>query len=309
MNPTATRSSASPAALSILVALGILVALALIAPPAAQAQVMDGIVDEYRGASSQWLERMLPIAQGTFAILAAIEFAVSGIVWGLRRESLDQMMGQALKKFLLLSFLFALISAFPLFVPNVIHGFEVAGQRATGFPVVNPTHAFGLGQLLSGLILVAAYDSLGGSLLNLPAALLGVLAALLVLLAFASIAAQLVLVLVESTIVLTGGVIFLGFAGFRGTAGFADGYLRWTFHVGIKIFFLYLLVGVGLSLAIEWITDFPQSHDLAGFQAIFEILGGSFVFALLVWRIPNAVATHLAGNASFRLQEALGDHG
>lgn len=286
---------------------GLLFALA--SPELASAQLLDGIVRAYRDASDTWLARLLPIAQGTFALLAAIELVVSAISWGFRRDGLDAFVAQGIKKFLVLSFLFTLISAFPLFVPYVVRGFEWTGQQASGTTAVNPSEVLAIGSELASLLTEAA-DSVGPtSLPNFLSVVIIGFTAVFISLCFAMIAAQMVLVLVETAIVLTGGIVFLGFAGFRGTSGLADGYLRWSFHVGIKIFFLYLMVGVGAALARDWALILPAAITARGYQAIFEIVGASLIFALLVWRIPSAVASQISSGLTFRLQDALGDHG
>lgn len=94
--------------------------------------VLDGIVTRYRTASSSWLPRLLPIAQRTFATLAAIEFAISGLLWGLRRDSLDEIAAKFLIKFTLTAFLLTLITSFGSWIPTIIDGFAVAGEHATG---------------------------------------------------------------------------------------------------------------------------------------------------------------------------------
>ena len=71
---------------------------------------------------------------------------------------------------------------------------------------------------------------------------------LVILFSYVSIAAQLVIVLVESFIVVSGGALCLGFAGNRVTADLADNYILYSFHVGIRVFFLYLLTAVGPTL-------------------------------------------------------------
>jgi hypothetical protein len=43
-------------------------------------------------------------------------------------------------------------------------------------------------------------------------------------------------------------VLLLGFSGSRWTIKFAEGFLGWIVGVGIKVFFLYLMVGIGLTI-------------------------------------------------------------
>ena len=102
--------------------------------------------------------------------------------------------------------------------------------------------------------------------------------------------------LVETYIVLTGGCIFLGFAAFRGTATFAENYLLYAFRTGTKLYLLYLLVGVGTGLARQWaaLQFVPDTTVFAPSLAPhFQVLAGSLIFCLLVWKIPGGVASRL----------------
>src|SRR2546430_295375 len=186
-----------------------LVAAPAIAQSATQQPVLDGIAAQYRDASRLWRPRLLPVAQQLFMVLAGIEFAVSGALWALRRDSLDD------------------------------------------------------------------------------------------------IAAQFVLVLIESYIVLGGGVLFLGFAAFRGTAAFADNLIAYTFGVGVKVFLLYLIVGLGSQIAKSWIPLIQSSTFFGPTSPLLEVLGGALIFAVLAVRVPHVVAHRLSGHASFGIAHAI----
>jgi type IV secretion system protein TrbL len=278
-------------------------------PAAAHGQVFDDVRAAYDTASSQWLNRLLPVAQHTFAGLAIVELAVSALLWGLRRHSLEEICAGFLLKFLVLSFCYTLITFFPLWVPAITHGFETAGQIASGSTTVNPTQILEDGEQLSLDILLAANDF--GALTHPAATFISTALAFFVWLAFAMIAVQLLLVLVESYVVLSTGVLFLGFAGFRATAPLADNYLLYAIRVGVKIFFLYALVAVGTSLVPHWQTiatgastaDYP-----ANLKPAYEVLAGALTFVFLVWRIPGAAAGNLTAQAHPRLAEAIRGH-
>jgi type IV secretory pathway TrbL component len=81
------------------------------------------LVRDYQTAAGSWLERIVPVAERTFALLATLELAVSGLWWALGREGLDAAFAALLRKFVLLSFLFSLIYLFPLWVPAITRGF------------------------------------------------------------------------------------------------------------------------------------------------------------------------------------------
>ena len=221
-------------------------------------------------------------------------------------ESADAILRGVVRKFLLLGLFYTLIAFFPAYVPYITYGFEQAGQRASGELAVSPSAVIDQGIYVTAVL----FDnvSTAGFLAHPAGTLLYPIVALLVLLAYISIAAQLVLALVESYFVVTSGMLFLGFAGFRGTASLADNYLLYSFQVGTKIFLLYMLVAVGGDFTEEWSRNLLDVQPFTGetLRPTFEVLGGSLIYAFLVWRIPGHVAGFLTHNAQFRLRDALG---
>ena len=284
------------------------IASLLLVPAIAHAQtqqpVLDGIANQYRDASRLWRPRLVPIAQQLFMLLASIEFAVSGLVWALRHDRLDDIAAKFLLKFTLTAFLLALITGFTFWIPPIVNGFAAAGERAIGSSgTVSPSGIIDIGRETS-LSILSALD-VGVMLTNPAMAIYGAIAAFVVALAYTAIAAQLVLVLVESYVVLGGGVLFLGFAAFRGTAGFAENLISYTFGIGIKIFLLYLIVGLGSQIARSWIPLIQSSSFFGPASPLFQVVGGSLIFAVLAIRVPNSVAARLSGTSTFGIAHAL----
>src|SRR5216684_2720407 len=289
--------------LAVAALLALLVAPAL-AQSSTQQPVLDGIATQYRDASRLWRPRLLQIAQQLFMVLASLEFAVSGAIWALRRDSLDDIAAKFLLKFTLVGFLLALITSFTFWIPPIVNGFAVAGERAIGSSAtVSPSGIIDIGRQTS-LTVLNTLD-VGVMLRNPAMAVFGALAALIIALAYVVIAAQLVLVLIESYLVLGGGVLFLGFAAFRGTAAFADNLIAYTFGVGVKVFLLYLIVGLGSQIAKSWIPLIQSSTFFGPTSPLLEVVGGALIFAILTVRVPGRVAGRLSGHASVGIAHAL----
>ncbi len=72
--------------------------------------------------------------------------------------------------------------------------------------------------------------------------------------AFLAIAIQMGLTLMESYIVIGGGIILLGFGGFRGTVSIAEKFLSYMIGVGVKLFVISLLVGARSQLVMTWLA-------------------------------------------------------
>jgi type IV secretion system protein TrbL len=298
--------SARPGAVGLaVVVLGLAVPAAALAQSTPDAGILDGLVHAYQDTSSSWLARIQPLAQSTFAILATLELAVSGLFWALGRESLDAVAAALLRKFLVLAVLFSLLTLVPLWLPTVPLGFEAAGQAASATTAVNPSLVLALGNTIAARMLLSfgAY----GILVNPVGVMVASLTAFFVAVAFCLVAAQLCLTLIETYLVLSGGALFLGFAGFRGTAPLAEGYLAYAFQVGARIYLLYLLVGVGTGLAQQWaMLDFsPGLGAQPSLVNHFQVLCGSIIFCLLVWILPRTIASRLVQGLSFHLAGAL----
>lgn len=302
------RRPSSGRARVALAAAALLALVLVVIPVAAQspqnAPILDGIRDSYRTAARGWLPRLVPVAQRLFVLLAGIEFAISGAVWMLRKDALDEVAAKFLLKFTLVAFLLTVITSFQYWVTPIVNGFAAAGETAIGSATtVSPSDIIDIGRENAMVILNSLHMSV---ILQDPAmAVYAALCAFLLVLCFMAIAAQLTLVIIESYIVLGAGVLFLGFSAFRGTASFADNLIAYAFHVGVKIFFLYLVVGIGTGLARSW-PALIQGSDLFGSASpFFEVVGGALIFAILAIVVPNAVAGRLAGRTNIGIGNAL----
>lgn len=293
-------------ATGIVLLLGIVtsVVVAQSSTPVPPAGVLDAITADYHTASQLWLSRLTSVAQRTFVTLAGIEFAISGLLWGLRRDSLDDIAGRFLVKFVLVSFLLLLITSFGTWVTPIVDGFAAAGEHAVGGVTVSPSRVIDLGMALGDRV-AQAFDT-WGVMTHLMMAIVSGIAVLVILLAYIVVATQLILTLVESYIVLGGGVLFLGFAAFRATAAYSENFLNYAVSVGIKIFLLYLIVGVGTSVTASVVATMQQqpawSLDLA---PLGQVLGLAVIFAVMAVRIPNHIAARITASHSFGVAHAL----
>jgi type IV secretion system protein TrbL len=122
-----------------------------------------------------------------------------------------------------------------------------------------------------------------------------------VVVAFAIIAAQLLVALVESFIVIGAGILFVGFSGARWTKFFTERYISYLASVGVKLLVLYLIMGVGMSIAARWVPILERG----GFSPIpfFYVMGGSLVFLFLTWHIPSVASAMMVGAVHLSLAD------
>jgi type IV secretion system protein TrbL len=116
-------------------------------------------------------------------------------------------------------------------------------------------------------------------------------------LAFIAITVQFVVAMVESYIIVAAGFIFVGFGGSRWTAPYVERYIGLGVATGVKIMLLYLLIGTGMNLSVDWMTDAQNiaSNSSPAMSAL-EIMGASIIFMMLCWQIPKLFAAVLGGS-------------
>src|SRR5947209_12759181 len=81
------------------------------------------------------------------------------------------------------------------------------------------------------------------------------ISAAFVVLAFIAVTIQYIVAVVESYLVVSAGVIFLGFGGSRWTTPYVERYIGLGVSTGVKIMILYMLIGVGLNLSGGWLDE------------------------------------------------------
>jgi type IV secretion system protein TrbL len=271
------------------------------APSVLSAQVLDNTQTAYRNTVSTWLGPISAIARRLFVVLAAIEVAVSGTLYALRRDSLDEMASKFLLKFIILSVVLMLITSAGYWLKPIINGLALAGQvGGGGVSNLGPSGIVDMGLRIAwGMI-----DTTGLpiSFASLETAFYALTSRLVITFAFVAVAVMVVLTWVEAYVALAGGVLFLGFGGMRATAQFAENYLAFLFYIGARLFVLYLLLGVGITIMQNQIASMPPAMTP---PQMGELLAMSVIFAAITLRVPTSIASRVAGSGSFGIAQAL----
>lgn len=248
--------------------------------------------------------RLVPVGQRTFALLAAIEVAISGLAYGLRRDALEEVLSRFVLKFAMLSVVLTAVTFSGTWLPIVLNGFAAAGERAVGQTgITDPSEVIDLGASIAGQMM-SIMD--GWGIVRHPVlSLYSAICAVIVFLSYVYIAAQLLVVLVDSYILVAQGALFLAGAAFRMTAGYAEGLLNRVVYIGTKIFLLYVVVATGVELSRGWPALLAADPSFAAGSPVWQIIGGAVVFALLTKRIPNTGGGMITAHPSLGIAAAM----
>src|SRR5271156_675160 len=262
---------------------------------------LDNIAQTFQWAGQRYMAIMQPFAEKIFFGLVLIEIVITCVHFLTDQEDPTRLLAEFVKKSLAFGFLYAMIVNAPMWFSAIIQGFQQIGGQAAGIPDLSPSTVFNNGLAMFQTI-YRGFGSLGWFHLTI-ASLIALVAGLIMFLSFALIAGQMLLALSEAYIGVGGGVLILGFSGSRWTIKFAEGFLGWIVGVGIKVFFLYLMVGIGLTITAGWNT--ALLGWTSGDPSLpLTIAGGALIFALLAWTIPSTAASIVGGAVSLNLSHA-----
>lgn len=291
-------------------------ALAYGQTPAPQSGPSD-LLDVYKNATTTWVSTAFGYANKLFGLLAIIDFTWAMIVLFLERHELEGWIAGFLKKLMTISFFYALLINQSTWFPAIINSFVQIGQQAGGVSgYLNPSSILWTGVQISGAILAACLPSASASATaggvlgvivpgagaaltaaSLIPALVALFCALLIFLAYVVITLTFIMATVESYVVMSAGLIFLGFGASRWTVPYTERYISLVVSTGVRLMVLYMIIGLGQTLSNTWVQEASQiALSTAGLQSLFGLLASVIVFMALAWQVPKLAGSILQGS-------------
>src|SRR5208283_602608 len=232
--------------------------------------ILNQVINQYTGSISNIQSESAGIGLGLFNTIAAISIALLALNHLLRKnvDMVDANL-ELIRWLIYLNFFYYFIVNYntinALFFEAVDQIGNLLGTQASGLPTVTDIKAqdlFHIGFLVAKNIwtINVTFDLVK----DLQMVLIAVLAGAVVLYCFAVIGLELILVQIGSQIILAGGIFLLAFSGLQWTRDYAERYVHTFFHIGIKMIFIYILIGLGLGLAKTWPQNAPNTTSGLG---------------------------------------------
>jgi type IV secretion system protein TrbL len=212
---------------------------------------LDSIAIQFYTAGTRYSAAIQPYALKLFFALLLIDVLVTWIQFSAEGQlDASHFLGRLIKHILSGGFVYLMIVNAFSWMTAVIKSFSAIGSAITGLPSLSPQSVLQLGGNMATTIFDApATNSL---VTNFELVIVQSVSAFVVLLAFVVTAAMLLLTLIESYLVVGGGVLLLGLGANRFTAPAAEGYFGYVLRVGVRLLFFYLVLAVGVQMGNEW---------------------------------------------------------
>ncbi len=141
---------------------------------------------------------------------------------------------------------------------------------------------------------------------DIPRELMILIDCLIIDVAILAMTIMLTITLLQSYIVLSGGIALTGFAGSSWTMSYFQSYLRYAIGIGITFMVLCLLLGMFNDHINQMVTNISTAQDAKAIMtAFFEALIKSLLFAALVILTPSMASSMLSGTINAGIQAAI----
>lgn len=268
--------------------------------------LLDDMANSYLSAAKTWEEKTRAIANNVFYLGAVISLGWTSICVAVKPKEFDGFLGTIVKQVFTLSFFYLLVQQGTYFSGLIISSFQQAGMEASGWAqALSPSSIVEIGfDCLFRIFSVIGNMGWGDTAaFGLPLALAGIC----ILLCFAVVAIQFLLVIIEAYFVMYGGIIMLGFGALPWTRDIPKNYLVYAINVGVRLFVLYLVVSVGLTLAKQWpamVNSGAGSDDVL--HNVFYIVVSALVFAAVAWKVPGIAGALTSGAVNMSAADGIG---
>jgi type IV secretion system protein TrbL len=254
---------------------------------------LDEVVNTYQSKTSAWEGVLRNFALRLFWILAAIEFTWSSIKLAIKGADISEFFAELLNRIMYIGVFLTLLLNSSAWSTAIVDSFRQAASAAVsaagGTPGISPSNVLDAGWLILKQVVASMRFWQSGDLILIA------LAAIVILIGFALMTALLICALVESYMVISSGVILMGFGGSQWTNEFATNTIRYAVSVGAKLFMTQLVIGLGESLLLDWSAQM-QAGDF-GIDDVMMIAAASLVFVAITKVIPEMVQGLISGSS------------
>lgn len=266
--------------------------------PILQGNVLDGVVQNFEQQAQSAQSAFYNAGLDLFGWLALISFAVAFIMMFIRsgfKLWLEDVAAECFRQIFSLGLVYWLLTYSQTIGNVIVSGFQQIAQNA-GAPALTPSNVIG-----AALNIIGVFWQGMGWHFGADAAI--AIFAVVTIIAFAWIAAEMVIVLVESYFAVAGAALYISLGALELNREAAIGFVRYLVSVGAKLMTLEILAGVGLNMMKQW-SQAAQGGASISWSGLAIILCCAVVLAILVHRLPTLFQNLILGTATSAFSHA-----
>ncbi|MCB1984040.1 MAG: P-type conjugative transfer protein TrbL [Burkholderiales bacterium] len=261
--------------------------------PATNQSVLDQVVQKFHGKVKSWQNIIQGAAERLFWTLVLISMVWTFGMMLLRRADIGEFFAEFTRFIIFTGFFFWLLT-------NAVSGHNIAGTIISSMQQLGGTAA-GLSNganhssIVDTGILIWHQAMNNMNILDPIDSLVGLVLSLGILIILAVIAVNMLLLLISSWVLLYAGIFLLGFGGARWTTDIAINYFKTVLGVGIQLFVMLLIIGIGSDLLTSFY--FKMGKNVLNYEELAVMLVFTIALWVLISKLPPLISGIVTGSS------------
>ncbi|EAT5352645.1 P-type conjugative transfer protein TrbL [Salmonella enterica] len=258
------------------------------AAPLDSAGLLDDILNRFAETAYLWADKIQSYARWLFWTLALISMVWTFAIMYMKGDGISSALTEIVRFFAVLGFFFFLVDNGPKIASDLLLSLRQLAASASKLPQgLSPSGIVDIGFDIVGRVLEQS------SIWEPSDSIIGAFLAGIILCILALIAVNMLLLLITGWILTYAGILLLGFGGARWTSDIAIGYFKTVLGLGLQVFTMILIVGIGQSFIDQYYT--AMGDGTVQLKSMFVMLVAAIVLLVLVNKVPPVIGGIVGG--------------
>ncbi|OLL27308.1 P-type conjugative transfer protein TrbL [Burkholderia sp. SRS-W-2-2016] len=259
--------------------------------PVDSAGLLDNILNRFYQVASTWSAKMVSYASWLFWGLVLLSMVWTYGMMALRKADIQEFLAETIRFLAVTGFFWWILTNGPAIATSIINSLRQIAASATGLgSTLSPSGIVDIGFDIASKVVDQS------SIWSPVNSGVGIVIAAVILVVLALVGVNMLLLLVAGWLLSYGAVFLLGFGGGRWTSDIAISYYKTVLGIGMQLFAMILIVGIGKSFIDQYYA--ATSSGAITMKALLVMLVASIVLLVLVSKVPPMFASIVGGGGS-----------
>ncbi|WP_394564562.1 P-type conjugative transfer protein TrbL [Pantoea sp. SGAir0180] len=254
--------------------------------------LLDTLLDKFQQVASTWTTVIGDYANWLFWGLVLISMVWTFSIMAMQGEGLTGVLAEMVRFFAVIGFFYYLLINGPAISQSIIISMRQLAANASGIGTgISPS------SIVDMAFVILTKVSSAASIWSPMVSTIMITVAIIVLIVMALIAINMLVLLVSAWVLCYAGVILLGFGGSKWTSDIAINYLRTVLSIGVQLFTMTLIIGIGQSFIDQYLSIIR--NDVPDLNSLVVLLLASIILLVLTNKLP-LLLSGVVGGASLQ---------
>ncbi|EOC0478873.1 P-type conjugative transfer protein TrbL [Cronobacter turicensis] len=254
--------------------------------------LLDNLLDKYQQVASTWTTVLGDYANWLYWGLVLISMVWTFGLIAMKGGGFQDLLAEVVRFFAINGFFYFILKNGPAISKSIIDSLrELAGNALGTGSGISPS------SIVDMAFVILTKVSSAASIWSPMISTIMITVAIIVLVVMSLIAVNMLIMLVSAWVMCYAGIILLGFGGSKWTSDITINYLRTVLSVGIQLFTMTLIIGIGQSFIDQYF--YVIKDDVPDLNSLIVLLLASIILLVLSNKLPQLLSG-IVGGASLQ---------